>query len=251
MRFREKFRNLKNRLTDRHMYSVIVGLIVIMAGVFTYQAKVSADYKNRLNSQYIRAFDDLTEYVSTIETTLVKCSAVTDAKSVVRLANDIYAKSASASTCLAQLPLSDTNLENTAKFLAQVGDFTYMLALSYMDDPVISEQQRQTMLDLSRYATTLEAGLYDTQQKLYSGAVHFGTPRGQSEAGLASSMEQLESQFQDYPSLLYDGPFSDHVQEKTPLFLQNAPEISEEDARERLGEIVSPERLGTVSFDGV
>ncbi len=251
MQFREKFRDFKNRLTDRHMYSVIVGLIVITVAVFSYQAKVSADYKARLDVQYTRAFDDLAEYVSTIETSLFKCAAVTDAKSVVRLANDIYAKAASASTCLGQLPLSDSNLENTSKFLAQVGDFTYMLALGYMDEPVISQQQRQTMLDLSRYAVTLEQGLYDTQQKLYSGAVQFGTPSGQSAEGLSGTMEQLESQFQDYPSLIYDGPFSDHVQDKEPLFLQNAPEISETDARNRLSEIVSPERMGEVSFDGI
>ncbi len=251
MQFRNKFRDFKNRLTDRHMYSIIVALIVAFVAIFSYQAKVSADYKTRLDAQYTRAFDDLAEYVSTIETSLFKCAAVTDAKSVVRLANDIYAKAASASTCLGQLPLSDSNLENTAKFLAQVGDFTYILALQYMDEPVVSEAQRQTMLDLSRYAVTLEQGLYDTQQKLYSGAVSFGTPAGQAAEGLSGTMEQLESQFQDYPSLIYDGPFSDHVQDKAPLFLQNAPEVSEAKARERLSEIVSSERMGNVTFDGI
>lgn len=251
MRFREKFRSFKNRLTDRHMYSVIVGLIVIMIGVSTYQAKVSADYKNRLNNQYTRAFDDLTEHVSTIETALYKCAAVTDPKSVVRLANDIYAKSASASACLSQLPLSDTNLENTARFLTQVGDFTYRLALGYMDSPEISQENRQTMLDLSHYASSLETGLYDTQQKLYSGTLDFGTPKGQKDVGLAGSMEELESHFQEYPRLLYDGPFSDHIQDKKPLFLQNAPECTEEDARRRLEEIVSPQRHGEVSSQGL
>ncbi len=250
MHFRDKFRDFKNRLTDRHMYSIIVGLIVAGVALFSYQAKVSADYKTRLDAQYTRAFDDLTEYVSTIETSLFKCAAVTEPKSVVRLANDIYAKAASASTCLGQLPLSDTNLENTAKFLSQVGDFTYMLALSYMDTPVVTPQQRQTMLDLSRYAVTLESGLYDMQQRLYSGATSFGTPSGSHGDALAGDMEQLEAQFQDYPSLIYDGPFSDHVQDKEPLFLQNATDISMEDARARLSTFLDPSFLSDVSYDG-
>ncbi len=250
MRFRDKFRDFKNRLTDRHMYSIIVGLIVVMVAVFGYQAKVSADYKNRLDAQYIRAFDDLTEYVSTIETSLFKCAAVSDPKSVVRLANDIYAKAASASTCLGQLPLSDAHLENTAKYLSQVGDFTYMLALSYMDEPNVSEQQRQTMLDLSRYAVTLEEGLYDMQQKLYSGSLRFGTPSGQNGDGFVGDMEHLEAQFQDYPSLIYDGPFSDHVQDKESLLLKDAPEITREDAERKIQDVVSAERLGEIRFDG-
>ena len=247
MRFREKFRDFKNRLTDRHMYSAIIGLIVIMAMVFTYQAKVSAAYKTKLDAQYTRAFDDLAEYVSTIETSLYKCAAVTEPKSIIRLANDIYAKAAAASTCLGQLPLSDANLENTGKFLSQVGDFTYMLALGYMDTQVVTEDQRRTMLDLSKYAASLEGGLYDMQQKMYSGALRIGKP---GDEGIASGMEELEAQFQDYPSLIYDGPFSDHLEDKEPLFLQNVTDISAESARARLSEFTQQENLTDVTFDG-
>lgn len=250
MRFRDKFHDFKQRLTDRHMYSVIVGLILIMVAIFSYQAKVSADYKNRLDSQYIRAFDDLAEYVSTIETSLFKCAAVTEPKSVVRLASDIYAKAASASVCLGQLPLNETHLENTAKYLSQVGDFTYMLSLSYMDNPVISDAQRQTMLDLSKYAVTLEEGLYEMQQKYYSGALRFGTPKGQNGDAFAGDMEKLEAQFQDYPSLIYDGPFSDHVQDKESVLLKDKPEISKEDAEKKLPEFISAERMGEIRYDG-
>ncbi len=250
MRFREKFRDFKERLADRHMVSVIMALLVVAVTVFSYEAKVSADYKTRLDAQYARAFDDLTEYVSTIETSLYKCAAVTEAKSVVRLANDIYAKAAAASTCLGQLPLSDAHLENTAKFLAQVGDFTHMLALGYMDTPVISEEARRTMVDLSKYAASLTGGLYDMQQKIYSGALQFGTPYGQNKDGIASSMEELESQFQDYPSLIYDGPFSDHLEDREPLFLQNVTDISMESARARLAEFTAPENLEDVTDNG-
>ncbi len=250
MRFREKFRDFKERLADRHMLSVVIALIVISATVVSYEAKVLADYKTRLDSQYARAFDDLSEYVSTIETSLYKCAAVTDQKSVVRLATDIYAKAAAASTCLGQLPLQNANLETTAKFLSQVGDFTNALALGYMDTPVIGEEARRSMLSLSKYAGTLSAGLYDMQQKLYSGALHIGTPYGQKEDGVVSSMEKLESQFQDYPSLIYDGPFSDHLEDREPQLLRNVTDISAESARARLSEFADASLLSDVRFDG-
>ena len=250
MAFREKFRDFAGRLADRKMYSVIVGLIVIMAFVFSYQAKVSADYKTRLDMQYTRAFDDLAEYVSTIETSLLKCAAVSDAKSVVRLANSIYAKSAAASTCLGQLPLSDTNLENTAKFLSQVGDFTHMLALRYMENGTITPQERENMLTLSRYAVSLEGGLYDMQQRIYSGTAKFGTPSQNFGDAFATDMESLESQFQDYPALIYDGPFSDHVQDKESAFLKDAPEVTREEAQAKLIPLLSPALQNTLTFDG-
>ncbi len=229
MRFWKNLRQFWARFTTRHLSIALIGLLLAFVCVFTYQAKVSASYRTRLDAQYTRAFDDLTEYVYGIETALFKCAAVTEPRSIVHLASDIYTKAAAASACLGQLPLSDANLENTARFLSQVGDFTYQLALSYMDTPLLSASQRQTMVSFSSYAEELQSGLYDLQQKLYSGTLRFSAS-GKAAETLSGNMQELESRFSDYPTLIYDGPFSDHVQDKPPLFLQNVPEISMEEA---------------------
>ncbi len=243
MRFKDTFRNLKNRLTDRHLYSLFVALLIFMTGIFAYQAKVSADYRARLDSQLTRAFDDLTEYVYGLETSLLKCAATRDAGMLSRLSSDIYAKASAASACLGQLPLADASLENTAKFLSQAGDFSF--ALSQKETAGISEADRQTMLSLSAYAASLEGGLYDLQQKLYSGTLRF-SGKGEDEHSFSDGMQNLESRFSDYPTLIYDGPFSDHLTDKAPRFLENAPEISEEEAKEKIRAffpLLSPDRI--------
>ena len=243
MRFKTMFRKLKNRLTDRHLYSLFVALIIFMTGIFAYQAKVSADYRLRLDNQLSRAFDDLTEYVYGIGTSLIKCAATRDNAHLSLLSTDIYAKSSAAAACLGQLPLQDANLENTAKFLSQAGDFSF--ALSQKGSDTVSEEDRQTMLSLSSYAASLEEGLYDLQQKLYSGALHFSGKKDEA-AAFSDGMQTLESRFSDYPALIYDGPFSDHLTDKAPLFLENAPEISEEEAKEKIKlffPMLSPDRV--------
>ncbi len=251
MRLKEKLKNLKNRLTDRHMYSIIVGLIVVAVCIFAYQAKVAADYKTQLHAQYDRAFGDLVQSVSNIETNLAKGAVVTEPKTLMRLSSDIYAEARSAAAELGQLPLSDVVIENTAKYLSQVGDFTSMLSLRYLDSPTISAEERNTMLDLGRYAVTLRDSLYDMQEKLYSGAYQYQSPSHFGDGvAMASGMEQIEEQFRDYPSLIYDGPFSDHMQTKESSLLQNAPELSREEAEKRIPELVSAEREGAVSYDG-
>lgn len=249
MRFLEKLRRFWARFTTRHLSITLAGLLIFAVCIFTYQAKVSASYRTRLDAQYTRAFDDLTEYVYGIETSLFKCAAVTEPRSIVHLASDIYTKAAAATACLGQLPLSDANLENTARFLSQVGDFTYQLALSYMNTPQISKEQRQTMVSFSSYAEKLQGGLYDVQQKLYSGALRFSSSREAAET-LSGNMQELESRFSDYPALIYDGPFSDHVQDKPPLFLQNVPEISVEAAFEKVYALFPSFPQGSVWADG-
>ncbi|MDD6308626.1 MAG: germination protein YpeB [Clostridia bacterium] len=251
MRIKEKLKDFKNRLIDRHMYSVIVGLIIIFVAVFAYEAKMSADYKNQLNMQYSRAFNELVQHVSTIETNLAKGVVITDPKTMIRLSNDTYAKAASASSNLGQLPLSDVLIENTAKFLSQVGDFTYTLSLRYMDNPLVTDEEQNTMLSLSRYAVTLKDSLYELQGKVSSGEYQFKNPSKFGGAvALASGMEQIEKNFKDYPSLIYDGPFSDHVQTKESSLLSMQGEISFEEAQSRVPSIVSEERNGEIKYEG-
>lgn len=243
MRFKDTWRSLKTRLTDRRLYSVFVALLIFMAGLFTYQAKVSADYRLQLDNQLTRAFDDLTEYVYGLETSLLKCAATKDPMMLSRLTSEIYAKASAASVCLGQLPLRDANLENTAKFLSQAGNFSF--ALSQKGTTEFSEEDRQTMLSLSSYAETLETGLFDLGQKLSSGTVRFSGKEEEMSA-FSDGMQTLESRFSDYPTLIYDGPFSDHLTDREPLFLQNAPEISEEEARAKINTffpLLSPDRI--------
>ena len=248
---KEKLNNLKNRLTDRHLYSLLVGLIVIMVTVFAYQAKVAADYKTQLHAQYNRALGDLVESVSNIETNLAKGAVVSEPKTLMRLSTDIYAEARSAAAELGQLPLSDIVIENTAKYLSQVGDFTSALSFRYLDSPTISKEERETMLNLGQYAVTLRDSLNEVQEKLYCGDYMYKNPSHfGGGAAMASGMEEIEEQFQDYPSLIYDGPFSDHMQTKESPLLQNAPEIPREEAEKRVPELVSVERQGAVQFDG-
>ena len=49
----------------------------------------------------------------------------------------------------------------------------------------------------------------------------------------------MESQFTDYPSLIYDGPFSDHIENKTSSYLEGAPEITPGEAKKRINNMTS------------
>lgn len=44
-------------------------------------------------------------------------------------------------------------------------------------------------------------------------------------------LRQLEDSFTGYPTLIYDGPFSDHLLEKTPQMTRDKPAITPEQAK--------------------
>ena len=71
-KFRDKLIDWKKRLSDRHMYSVIVMLIAIVAIWGIYQYKRAADLRQELDNQYNRAFYEMVGYVRNVELILMK-----------------------------------------------------------------------------------------------------------------------------------------------------------------------------------
>ena len=150
MKIADKLKDFKIRLSDRHMFSVVLIAILAVTAAAIYEYKRSVDYRYKLESQYSRAFSELVSNVDNIENDLAKGAVITDSREMVKTANRIYSQSAFAMASLAQLPVSDIALSNTSKFLAQVGDYTSALSLKYMDGGEISGEEYDTLLSFNR-----------------------------------------------------------------------------------------------------
>ena len=257
MKISNKLKDFKVRLSDRRMFSVVLVSILDVTAVAIYEYKRSADYRYKLENQYNRAFCELVSSVDNIENNLAKGAVVTDPREMIKTANQIYSQSAFAMASLAQLPVGDVALSNTSKFLAQVGDYTYALSLRYMDGGEISNEEYDTLLSFNRYAKTLSDSLSEMQASLYSGAISFGELEGKTKSlfssqstAFADNLKDMESQFTDYPSLIYDGPFSDHIQNAAPKLLEGGREVSKEEALQIALVAVGDERKGAVSYNG-
>lgn len=255
MGIRDKALDLKRRLSDRHMYSIVLVITAIIAGAGIYQYKRAVDFKDRLENQYHRSFNEMVQHVNNVEVDLAKGLVVTSPRQFVRLSSEIYRQSQSALAMLGQLPISHVQLENTARFLAQVGDFTYQMSLKNIEDRPITEEDRNQMKELSNFALSLNDSLGEMQGELFSGAMRFGelkklgTQLGKNQTALASEMEEVEKQFQDYPALIYDGPFSSHLERQSAKMLEGGSEISAEDARERVRDLLG-DRANEITLSG-
>ena len=199
----------------------------------------AAEYQNALYGGYARAFSDLASNVENIKYDLAKCIVSQDAPEISKLSGEIYRESAAGGASLSQLPLGDISLAGTSKFLNQVGDFTNNLALRYMSVGEITDGEYETLISFQRYAESLSTSLSDMQSRLFGGEISFPGETDVSAAGLSGGFEEMEQGFTDYPSLIYDGPFSDHIENKTPSFLEGAPDITPEEAARRIKSITA------------
>ena len=198
-------------------------------------------------NQYNRAFHELAGYVEEIDTLLAKAQLTKSPAQLAKLSSDIFRQSAEAKSCLGQLPINDVQLDNTSKFLSQVGDYTYVLSQSMINGEEISQEEYDSLSSLNEYASTLSSTITDMENRLYSGELRISASRpsgrftsaSAADGGIIEDMENVEKSFEGYPSLIYDGPFSEHIENRTPALLDNERDISQNDAlsaaREFLG----------------
>ena len=214
---------------------------VVVLGGFAIQGQVrAAQYQHLLNKTYEYAFAELSTSVSQLDTALQKGIYATSPQLFSSLCTEAFRSALAAQTALGSLPYGNVELEGTATFLAKTGDYT--MSLSRASAQGLSEEQRATLAALSQRASALCQTLQSLESDLYSGTLRLGDlaqvqerlsqateTGGQTTAG--SSFQEIEQECSELPTLIYDGPFSDHLADRTPRMLEGQPQVSREDAR--------------------
>lgn len=232
------------------LFSVVTVSLLVFGIYEFFSAKA---YRQSLEDTYNRAFFELTDYVDDIDTLLAKSMLATSAGEMASLSQELSVQANAAKACIAQIPITDVSLDKTEKFLSQVGDYTYSLSQNVINRKSISEDEYKSLASLGKYATTLNNALSELSKDVYSGNMHFGSNASLSRGGVAyadgEGFSAIEKKFGEYPTLIYDGPFSEHIENLKPQLLENKPEISKTEAVKKAADFlgVQAETLEFVS----
>ncbi len=233
---------MTNNTISRHriIYWILSVVIAVLAIFSTYLFTKKRALETNIENNYNRAFHELVSYVDDIDTLLQKSMLVSSAAQMSTISSELFRQTSAAKACLGQLPISEVQLEATEKFLSQVGDYTYSLSQNVINSKKVTEEDYKSLSELGNYATNLNNNLLKMQQDIYNGDISFGAVQKNSKeyfennakatsGDINSGFESVEKEFQEYPSLIYDGPFSDHIENIKPAMLENSKEISVEE----------------------
>lgn len=202
---------------------------------------VRAERLERINTNsQQRALTELTACISNIQQGLGKEYYTATASMAEKLSSEIWREAAQAKSCLSVLPVSDILLENTFKFLSQVGAFCSSLSDKAAKGEKISEEEYKNLEELIKYSKELNSRLENMCAYLENGALTFEktdnavAAMGRELDGMnfEAAISDAEQALVDYPTLIYDGPFSDHIMQKEPEMIKGKEEISEAAATE-------------------
>lgn len=209
---------------------------ILTAVCFLIKEKSNSNkYLVMLENQYSNSFEQLNSSLNNITSALEKIVYATSAKKISSLSVEIFSEAELAKEALSNLPTGESGLSTVYKFLSQVGNYAISVSKNITSENTVTDAQRGELKILYDTAKTVTSAVNDA-------GIDFNTPDGWaqsveeklngavSEESLASSLTQLEENMTDYPTLIYDGPYSDHILESQPLMIINADECSKEDA---------------------
>lgn len=211
----------KNRLKDRHMLSIVVVILILVAiliGLSIYVYNEQRKYQMVSENTYNSAFYELVNCIDEIETYLAKASITSTAEHEAKTLSHIWNKSNLAVVYLAQIPIKTEGLSNAEKFLNQVGDYAYSLSMKAIQDEDLSDEDLKNIEELHGYSVDLKNTIIQLESEINEGTLAWGELKEEGNKAFAqqvngdiSGFGNIESAFDEYTGLIYDGAFSEHM----------------------------------------
>ena len=233
---------------------LIIGILVL--SILLYKQKTK--YVIASENNYNLAFYELIDYMNDVENYLAKAIISSSAEQEVETLMHVWRQANLAQVYLSQLPISSTELSNTAKFLNQVSDFSHSLTRKTVEGEDLSQEELDNLKQMHDYAVSLNATLEQLSQDMGSGRISWKeltkdvdlTFAQQVDNLSATSFSNINENFGEYEGLIYDGAYSEHLDtiEKKGL---TGPEVTEEEAKQKAISFIGEEKAGDVTSYGL
>ena len=211
--------------TSRQTVAIIALAVLwgatVLWGIGQLRARRQADVL--LQNKYGRAFYETMQRTKNVQALLSKGLVSGSPDQMDAILSDLWYNANSAQENLSQLPVSHDVVARTSKFLSQVGDYAYALTKSNKTS-ALSDKDWGTMQQLYQTSISLNKQMSTVEQESAAGAFHWtevqsGLNRQLPQGAVSSadnSFRRVETQLHELPVLVYDGPFSDHIEQMEP-----------------------------------
>jgi len=236
------------------MYSIVMTVLFIVGGFGVYQYKQKMNYRQYLENKFQQSFYEMTAYVNTVDNLLTKVSLARRPNQNAPIFARLWKEASAAQANMGQVPYHHTTVDQTLKFLSQVSDFSYVMSQKSMDGIDLAEEDWKQVDQIQANAKNLAQQLNQVQAEVYQGnkinwkKVEQQGAEALNTTPLLGSINQVNQELQDIPALIYDGPFSEHIQQMEPRLTKDKPKLSKEQAQEKAIQFIGKDRIQGIEF---
>lgn len=231
-------------------FVVLLVAAVITLGVFL---GITVNDKNALTMRsengYLSSYYTLTDSLLQIENNLSKMRVVRTPSLQSELLTKAAINAEVSEQCLSALSISGANMQSTVKFCNQVGDYSLYLLRKLDSGESLSDTDYSTLDKLYETTRLLGEKMNSLSEKISSGDYSFSADLGAEDDAFSSIVSDIADGAIEYPALIYDGPFSDGLDDPSPVALEGE-EISQEKGAELLKTYLTDYSDVIVKYEG-
>ena len=254
-KIKDKIYDWKDRLRSGKMLTLVVTLIVIVITLIIYCYKLSRNYMMLAENSYNHAFYQLIEYVDNTEKLLAKATISYSSEHATETFANIDKQSTLAQAYLARMPIDTQELENTQKFLHQLGDYCYTVSKKTIKGEELTQEELDNLGSLHDYCLELKNTLYQLESDLSDEIIKWGDLSNTGNRLFAredenlsqTSFSNIEEDMHQYAGLIYDGAYSENLQNPDIVGL-TGEDISKEEAETKAKEFLGKDTIKEINF---
>lgn len=208
----------KTKTKNKANFWLVLALCIVTAGLITTTAlwlsnlSKSQQMSSSIESVYQRNFYDLVDNVNNAEIKLSKVLASNKDSYCKKMLNEISKNANSASYNLSNLPISLGGIDETKKFINQVGGYASSLSEKLERGQSLTSAEMDTIEDIYDSMSELKDNLADFNEKVLKDGYNIfknGNLIQGDVNNFTKKIQGIKSSNVEYPTMIYDGPFSD------------------------------------------
>lgn len=195
--------------------SIAVGALgastIGLATAYGLAQSAASEYSIQLENVYQKNLYDLVESVNNTETKLSKILAASEGGLQKKLLVEVSQNAELAENSISSLPISQNSLADSVKFINQMGGYTQTLADKLAQGGSLTKSDLKTLNELHESVSEMKTQInkfVKKVQKNYSILQQSLNLDGDFN-DFTIDISSLKGESVDYPTMIYDGPFSD------------------------------------------
>ena len=237
----------------RTFVAVVVALVVtcgVLAVGWVGSARQRDAYVSTLESNYQRSFGELVSNVNDVEITLSKALVSKDVQKQQECYQKINQQCTICANNLSHLPINHQSIVETTTFVNKLGGYSYYLSQKLKSGQQMSEQDLQSVGELYNWCLYVQAVVNDYANNLDE---NFNITQITANGNFDNSFDKMFASSSqtgmDFPTLIYDGPFSESVSDREYIAL-TGKDVSVDEAKQIIKSAFAEYSVSNLKYNG-
>ncbi len=235
------------------LVSFLCAIIVILAGVIVKNSHTAQSLELQIENGYSRNLNEFSASMNNISLLLKKVRYAKEPTLLSSLSAELLTEAEISKSALSSLPLS-RGLDALNLFLSQAGNYAFAVSQMLYSGKTAPSDFSENIRAISEAAEKISSIVSDAQINFDNNDYWIKEIERKLEVHIENtlngSLGKIENELGDYPTLVYDGPYSDSIINKEPEMLKNTDYITKQQAESKAYKFME-EREKLASFSEI